>query len=183
MEEAYQEVSNEFSASQVRSILEELAGGAKTPRIVKFFTSTTMDVVASKLRGHRVYVEEPYILVKYSQNDDAISRPVTDADIKRFPELWEKYKKLEEKGNDPLLSLLPACTPALERELSDQGITTIQQFLESGLDDERFEQVRQQAVLWTQLNDPPPPAGESTGQAGVSKEPEPFDISFIDMEA
>lgn len=143
------------SDSVTRRILEELAGGKKSPRFVRIFTQTELNREASIAAGHRVYREVPYILAKHSMQDDGVARRLTEADKERFPRAWAHYQATEGKAQAASVDLLPAATPGLAQELKDMGLGELDALLayEGDLPNHLLP-VLKQAQMWQQLQEP-----------------------------
>ena len=121
---------------------------------VRIYTHARLNLPESRKAGHRVYDEVPFILVKFDNRDDAVSRPVTEEDKRHFPQEWEAYEASLESAQDPEASVLPACTVALARELSDMGLVKISALLANAERlDPRFKEVVKQATTWALLHE------------------------------
>jgi hypothetical protein len=151
--EAHFEYDNDVPSGSVQDILAELAGGQKKPKYVTIYTHARLDPVASREAGHRVYDEVPFIITRYKARDDAVSRPVSEEDKRRFPREWERYESKVNSAQDPNVDILPACTVALAAELTSMGHLKISSLLahEEQLG-ERFTKVIKQAKAWVALN-------------------------------
>lgn len=148
------EVPNDVSGGTVQDVLAELAGGKRRPQYVKIYAHARLNLRASREAGHRVYDEVPYILVKFNSRDDGVSRPVTEADKRAYPEQWAAFERSQEQKGAPKVSMLPACTVAQAAELSGMGITTLTALLEQADElDERFAPLIKQARAWVALNE------------------------------
>lgn len=148
------DVSNQLGASDTQKILQELIGGAQRPRYVRIYTHTVLNRERSDAMGHRCYDEVPFILAKFSANDDGVSRRLTEQDKIDYRGAWEDFQSRQSSGDSPSIDLLPAATPALSRELHDLGLGKIDGLLAyEGELPLHLRPVLKQARAWAKLNE------------------------------
>lgn len=104
----------------------ELFGRAEVI-FVAIYENAVYDDEATQLAGRPRYRNAPFIAVREKGTKDFVSRPVNDLDKRRFPRAWKSWEARHGESAPVPLELLPGMRPAALRELSDIGITKVEQ--------------------------------------------------------
>jgi hypothetical protein len=115
---------DDFNASNQSKVDEGL--------LVRFYIKARQDQRETQKQGKPVFKDVDYIEIRVPGQRNWVARPVTQADMARFPRHWEAYKNRtgnEEYLEGTLLAEWPLITRSQVEELSFANVKTVEQLV------------------------------------------------------
>lgn len=114
--------------------------------LVCIFDDATKDVAASEAKGRPVYVGSTLIAVRIVNEHDYMARPLTEADVTRFPRAWHAYQGRKAGPKHVDVALLPGIQLAQVKALHDMKLGDIVALAKADPLDDELEPFRMAAI-------------------------------------
>ncbi|GAJ15112.1 unnamed protein product, partial [marine sediment metagenome] len=126
--------------------LEEMVEGKPQNPNVMFYEQATLDHVASKEAGHRVYRKAVFIKVTQPGVTDWTAYKAQPQDLRSYPEEYEFFLNNKQGDQVPGVEIIPNLDIAHLQELRDMGLTTIPRLADSKIVPPHLEYARHSAI-------------------------------------
>jgi hypothetical protein len=108
-------------------LVEMVTGKPEKARAV-FFEKAVLDTITSKRKGHRIYEQSIYVLLKQAGVSDSISYKATLKDQTTYKEEYEYFLSTRQGARKTVsIEIIPGLDIAHMQELLDYGISTVEQ--------------------------------------------------------